>query len=94
MLQSLFFNKPIIEVGQPRDIGEGSVYDDEGNITSIYRKLGLAAPANSTEEFISLSNLAINEPNHRLWEDQRKAFKKYCCVIKDSTEAILSFVEN
>lgn len=94
MLQSLFFNKPIIEVGQPRDIGEGSVYDDEGNITSIYRKLGLAAPANSTEEFISLSNLAINEPNHRLWEDQRKAFKKYCYVIKDSTEAILSFVEN
>jgi len=94
MLQSLCFNKPIIELGQPRDIGEGNVYDDNGNITSIYRKLGLAAPANSSEEFINLSNLALNEPNNSLWESQREAFKKYCYVIEDSTKEILSFVEN
>ena len=76
-LNSLAVGKPVIEFwifGNNNPLWRRS---PDGTKTSIYRELGLAIPANTSEELGILLESAINK-NDDCWDKQLEAFDTHC----------------
>ena len=52
ILQAHLNNKPIIELYNPAPRDVDCVYDHDGQVTTIYRSLGLAKGASNEEDFM------------------------------------------
>ena len=92
ILQSLIYDKPVIELYPPKDIGEDTAFDSEGKITTVYNKLGLAINTFSRKEFYSLMVLALEDSNNKIWKEQKNAFKKHVDNGEYSPEKIFNLL--
>ncbi len=88
ILDALAVGKPVIEFwrfsGKDPDCRMGM----DGRPSTIYRELGLAAPAETREELAALLAEALRNPGGPVWQAQRQAFRKYCKQTDTAAEAI------
>lgn len=94
ILDSLAVGKPVIEFWKFGGNDPACRKDEKGNFTTIYRELGLAAPADTKEDLDNLLKSALEDPNASIWTNQKKAFKKYCRFEPDSSVKIASTIKD
>ena len=94
VLQAKYHEKPVIELYDPKERKEDCVYDENGEITTIYRKLGLAEGVSSKQGFADLFDLGINQPNSEIWLRQNDAFRNLEGVTTNSSEKIYATLQD
>ena len=86
ILDAMAAGKPIIEYFEyPKEQINQAVGRD-GQVTGGWREFGLVAPADSPADVHRLLDLWETEPNHEIWESQRKAFEELHPPSADHSE--------
>ncbi len=93
ILQAKFHGKPVIELYEPKQRELDCVYDNEGKVTTIYRKLGLVEGTSKKDDFIRLFAMGINNPEDQIWIKQNKNFNNIEGVKEDSCILIFNFLK-
>ncbi len=91
ILDALAVDKPVIEFWRFGGRDPNCRRDKNGAYTSIYRELGLAAPADTAAELASLMREALSDPNSQRWQAQRLSFAKHCRQTADASGALAEF---
>ncbi len=93
ILDTLAIEKPVIEFW--RFGGQDPICrkTEDGDYTTIYRELGLAAAADTKEELEVLLENALESPETPIWKSQIAAFKKYCKFTDEAANDIAKLFE-
>jgi hypothetical protein len=94
ILQAKYHNKPVIELYDPKERAEDCAYDDNGRITTIYRKLGLVEGVSTKKDFQDLFDHGINQPNSKIWLRQNEAFSNLEGVTINSCKKIYTTLQD
>ena len=94
ILDALATEKPVIEFW--RFGGQDPLCRKtlDGDYTTIYRELGLAAAADTKEELEVLLESALKTPGAPVWKSQIKAFNKYCKFTDKAAYDIVKLFES
>ena len=88
ILQAKYHNKPVIELYDPKEREDDCVYDKNGEVSTIYRKLGLVEGVSVKGEFLDLFDLGINQSDSDIWSRQNEAFSNLEGVTINSCKKI------
>ena len=93
ILQAKFHGKPVIELYEPNQRELDCAYDNEGKVTTIYRKLGLVEGTSKKDDFNKLFAMGINNPEDPIWIKQNKNFNNIEGIKEDSCILIFDFLK-
>jgi len=93
ILQAKFHGKPVIELYEPKQREHDCAYDDEGKVTTIYRKLGLVEGTSKKDDFMRLFTKGLNNPEDKIWIKQNENFNIIEGVKEDSCILIFNFLK-
>lgn len=88
ILDALAVGKPVIEFWRFGGNDPLVRYTSDGRPTTIYRELGLAAPAESRDELAVLLRSAVQTPAAPIWQGQQQAFRRYCKTTDNAAQEI------
>jgi tetratricopeptide (TPR) repeat protein len=92
ILDALALEKPVIELWRFDGRDPSCRRNKDGVCTSIYRELGLAAPADTAAELDILMQEALSAPNNKRWQAQRLSFTRHCRQTADACGALANFL--
>ncbi len=92
ILDALAAGKPVIEFWRFGGRDPDCRRDAQGNFTTTYRELGLAAPADSRGELAPLMEEALRDPDGPRWRAQKEAFGKICRQKDDASGGLARFL--
>ena len=93
ILQAKFHGKPVIELYEPKQREIDCAYDNEGKVTTIYRKLGLVEGTSIKDDFMRLFTKGLNSPEDKIWIKQNENFNTIEGVKEDSCILIFNFLK-
>lgn len=88
ILDALAVGKPVIEFWRFGGKDPLCRKTSEGQFTTIYRELGLAAPANNREELRELLDSALQGSESEVWQGQQAAFLRHCKESDTASQAV------
>ena len=93
ILQAKFHGKPVIELYEPKQRDLDCAYDNEGKVTTIYRKLGLVEGTSNKDDFMLLFSKGLNSPEDKIWIKQNENFNIIEGVKEGSCILIFNFLK-
>jgi len=93
ILDALAVKKPVIEFWRFGGRDPLCRKDEKGNYTTIYRELGLAAPADTKKELEALVQSALYQGDGPIWQSQIDAFNIHCKFTDQAAHGIVSLLD-
>lgn len=92
ILDTLAVGKPVIEFWRFGGKDPLCRKKEDGEYTTIYRELGLAAPANTSQELGALLAEALHNPASETWQHQAVNFRACCKKSESASDRALQFL--